>query len=357
MANNGEQSRPVGQMLVSVASGRTVTIDASKVATGSYFTTANTWMNLPVRNFLETAFASCKSVLDPFAGDGHLLTLVSAEFDVAASGFDIQGGRWPENDSLLAVPNPERAVIVTNPPYLANHSAKRKGVHSLAAPYFEAGRDNLYKVALDNCLAAADYVVAIIPETFLHSGYPTDRLVLATVIEDALFADTDAPAVVACFGPESGVGLGQAAQIYLNDSLVGSLNQLHELRLESQARSPRRRIQFNVAHGRVGLRAVDGTKAGERIRFMPGDEFDYSREAIKVSSRLMTYLELPEVSDADLPAVIARANAVLETLRAESQDLVLAPFKGNNNNGRRRRRLDYEMARRLLVQVLDAPKK
>jgi hypothetical protein len=109
-----------------------------------------------------------------------------------------------------------------------------------------------------------------------------------------------------------------------------------------------------VPQGRIGLRAVDGTKAGERIRFMPGDEFEYSREAIKVSSRLMTYVELPEVSDAELPKFIAAANAMLEKLRTDSRDLVLAPFKGNNNDGRRRRRLDYEMARRLLVKVLDS---
>jgi len=245
-------------------------------------------------------------------------------------------------------------VIVTNPPYLANHSAKRKGVLSLAASYFAGGRDNLYKVALDRCLEAADFVVAIIPETFLHSGYPTERLVLATVIEAALFTDTDAPAVVACFGPAAEVGAAGDAEVFLNETRVATLSQLQNLRLQSQAASPRRRVQFNVPQGRIGLRAVDGTKAGERIRFMPGDEFEYSREAIKVSSRLMTYVELPEVSDAELPKFIAAANAMLEKLRTDSRDLVLAPFKGNNNDGRRRRRLDYEMARRLLVKVLDS---
>jgi hypothetical protein len=63
---------------------------------------------------------------------------------------------------------------------------------------------------------------------------------------------------------------------------------------------------------------------------------------------LMTYLDLPHISDSDIPRVISVANAELNRIRKTSGDLVLAPFKGNDRNGRRRRRLDYALARRIL---------
>jgi hypothetical protein len=62
----------------------------------------------------------------------------------------------------------------------------------------------------------------------------------------------------------------------------------------------------------------------------------------------MTYLELPELSDAEVSKLISKANAILSRIRQASGDLVLAPFKGNDKNGKRRRRLDYALARRIL---------
>ena len=62
----------------------------------------------------------------------------------------------------------------------------------------------------------------------------------------------------------------------------------------------------------------------------------------------MTYLELPELSDAQISKLIASSNKMLSEIRKASGDLVLAPFKGNDKNGRRRRRLDYALARKVL---------
>jgi hypothetical protein len=62
----------------------------------------------------------------------------------------------------------------------------------------------------------------------------------------------------------------------------------------------------------------------------------------------MTYLELPELSDAEVSKLISKANAILSRIRKASGDLVLAPFKGNDKNGKRRRRLDYALARKIL---------
>jgi len=368
-------TRKLGEMLVSADRERTVLIDADKVSRGSFFTTDAAWLNTPVRAFLSRALAcndpahSANSktkpiVLDPFAGDGHLLDLVSAEFGASVAGFDISGDKWPKNDSLISIPVPKSAsgakpIIVTNPPYLANHSAKRKGVNSLVASYFAANgkgvrQDNLYKIALDRCLEVADFVVAIIPETFLLSNYDKSRLELAVVIESALFGDTDAPAVVACFGPAQ-VAVGSAsvkpatsAQIFIGERNLGELGDI--LNLRKRGPEPRQRIVFNDPAGRIGFRAVDGSSGQDPIAFVWGDDFQsaYPRESIKVSSRLMTYLDMPNQTDDEVRCTIVHANQLLAEIREKSQDLVLAPFKGNDKNGKRRRRLDYELARTIL---------
>jgi hypothetical protein len=67
-----------------------------------------------------------------------------------------------------------------------------------------------------------------------------------------------------------------------------------------------------------------------------------------VSSRLMTYLDLPNLGDDEIDSIIIRANRALGKVRKDSGDLVLAPFKGNDKSGKRRRRLDYALARKLL---------
>jgi hypothetical protein len=197
-------------------------------------------------------------------------------------------------------------------------------------------------IALENALESADYVVAIIPETFLLSSFPKDRLELAVVIQAELFGDTDAPALVACFGKQA----TKSAVVYIGSRLVGRLNEILELRKPKV--STKLRIVFNDPNGRIGLRAVDGSDGKSPIEFMTANSFDYPPESVVVSSRLMTYLELPELSDAQVAKLIGKANAILTQIRQVSGDLVLAPFKGNDRTGKRRRRLDYALARKIL---------
>ena len=341
-------NRPLGRMLVSKAKNRTVEVDIDKVSLGSFYTTKSGWLTDQVRQFLEKALSESNgNLLDPFAGDGHLLEAMKSDSVLGArvkqaTGFDIQGDAFPFNDSLVAIPNPQRAVIVTNPPYLANHSAKRKGVDQLVAKYFAgSSQKNLYRIALEKALESADYVVAIIPETFLLSTFPKHRLELAVVIQDSLFGDTDAPALVACFTKESCAD----ARIFTGNQSIGNLSEILALR---DSIAPKQKIVFNEPTGRIGLRAVDGSDGKSPIAFVAAVDFIYPAESVAVSSRLMTYLDLPEFSDAEISKLIAEANAVLSQIREASSDLVLAPFKGNDKNGLRRRRLDYALARRIL---------
>ena len=344
-------NRPLGRMLVSKAKNRTVEVDIDKVSLGSFYTTKSGWLTPEVRGFLEKALGhSGGQLLDPFAGDGHLIDLVKSDPILGkqvkqATGFDIQDDTFPFNDSLVAIPNSQRAVIVTNPPYLANHSAKRKGVDQLVAKYFDGStQKNLYRIALEKALESAEYVVAIIPETFLLSTFPKRRLELAVVIQDSLFGDTDAPALVACFTKESCAD----ARIFTGNQSIGNLSEILALR---DSTAPKHTIVFNDHNGRIGFRAVDGSDGKTPIAFVAARDFEYPSDSVAVSSRLMTYLDLPEIGEADLAAVIEQANGILLQIRLASGDLVLAPFKGNDRNGKRRRRLDYGLARKILNQA------
>jgi hypothetical protein len=344
-------NRPLGRMLVSKSGNKTVDIDISKVSLGSFYTTKSGWLTPEVCSFLEKALGhSGGQLLDPFAGDGHLLEAIKSDPILGkqvkqATGFDIQGDTFPFNDSLVSIPNPQRAVIVTNPPYLANHSAKRKGVDQLVAKYFDGStQKNLYRIALEKALESADYVVAIIPETFLLSTFTKHRLELAVVIQDSLFGDTDAPALVACFTKESCAD----ARIFTGNQSIGNLSEILALR---DSTAPKHTIVFNDHNGRIGLRAVDGSDGKTPIAFVAARDFEYPSDSVAVSSRLMTYLDLPEIGEADLAAVIEQANGILLQIRLASGDLVLAPFKGNDRNGKRRRRLDYGLARKILNQA------
>lgn len=328
-------------MTVSRAKGRVVEIDARKVSRGVFLTRGDSWLTPEVRSFIVSA--APRAVLDPFAGEGHMLEAVGKIVAAPQLAYDIDPSfGWPVNDSLKAIPPVEGGLIVTNPPYLAKHSARRKGVRDRVDAYY-GRRDDLYQVALDRCLEAAPGVVAIVPETLLNSDYPKEHLRSVTVLEENPFSDTDCPVCVVCLErrgrPPDEVGIYRAGR------RVGTLADVERMRLRPRG-TPR--IVFNVRTGPIALRAVDLTRPQDAIRFMRRAECDYPAERIVVSSRLVTFIEVPGLPEALVPRVVEKANAILADFRAASGDLTLSPFKGNTTEGRRRRRLDYRTARAIL---------
>ena len=346
MADDGNSERRLGEMLTRAESGHTTQVDVKKVGHGAFNTKGDSWLNSVVRNFIEDS--NLKSAVDPFAGQGDLLKVCEGTLQMEISGFDIQKELgWPVNDSLKSIEQNRSSICVTNPPYLANYSAKRKSMWSMVGQYFEdSGRGDLYEIALDKCLESFDYIVAIIPETFLHSSYPKDRCTLISILEDNPFEDTTFPVCVTCWVAES----GQDALIYSNEKKVMRLSEMNRLK-GNVSRS--NRVIFNDPDGNIGLRAVDGTKAVDRINFMPATDFDYPRSSIKVSSRLMTYLSIPELkTENEIKRFCEKANSILESYRDRSEDVILSGFKGNNKEGKRRRRLDYRLGRKIILEAL-----
>ena len=281
--------RPLGQMLTNSRLNRTTQIDVVKTGLGAFHTTGSSWLNSIVSEFIVST--SLRLAVDPFAGRGDMLNLVGSELSMQKSGYDIdEDAGWEVNDSLVSIPESSGSICITNPPFLANYSARRKSIWPMVGGYYERyGRNDLYEIALDRCLASFGHVVAILPETFLHSAYPKERCERIVVLEENPFNDTTFPVCVTCWSPAT----GQDPDIYVGEDKVARYSDIIRLR-KSVGRSGR--VVFNHPEGNIGLRAVDGTKEGDRIGFFPGNEFGYPRSRIKSSSRLMTYIMVKELT-------------------------------------------------------------
>lgn len=330
-------------MVISHEKGTVKIVDANKISQGAFYTKGEFWLTKPVKDFIKMVLGQTDSALDPFAGNGHILDALQKNFNLKTFGMDINGGKWKKNDSLKKIPKKGNFFICTNPPYLAKHSARRKGVFDLVRNYY-IKFDDLYQVAIAKCFEAARYTVAIIPETFLNSDFPMQHLKAACIIENNPFRDTDQPILVACFDTHFFDG-HKSAKIYKGDEFCLEIRELSKSRY-----SPTKELKiiFNYPKGRLALKAVDGVRPKDKIRFMRAADFYYSRERIRVSSRLLTYIELPTILSKDLDLIIKKANSRLLEIRSSTKDLLLSPFKGNNKEGKRRRRLDYGLARYIL---------
>jgi len=321
-----------------------LTKDTKKVL-GQYFTRQDLWLKPQVEEFITRS--KCSIAYDPFAGKGDLLQAVMGIGEIfQLRGLDIDPVlKWSLNDSLRSIPPLADAIIITNPPYLAKFSAKRKNIHASVAKYYQdSGFVDVYQLALHNCLISADYVVAIIPETFINSGLSIrNRLSQITVLEENPFHDTENPVCVACF--DNRIKDLEDVSVYKNSSYIGTLGYLEQNRLEPSYAIP---MKFNDPEGQIALRAVDSPDPGNPIRFMLKEELDYNMSGIKHSSRLITIISIDPKYNAFISNIIREANHTFLQYRQRTDDILMSPFKGNQKNGVRRRRLDYKSARAII---------
>jgi hypothetical protein len=317
---------------------------SKKVTLGQFFTSKEIWLKPQILDFINKS--RCRVAYDPFAGRGDLLRVAKEVGFNNLVGLDIDKTlNWIINDSLVNIPNIPDAIIITNPPYLSNYSASRKKIFDQVKKYFDTTfYDDLYLLALDKMLEAQDYIVAIVPETFINSNYLNkNKLVSCTVLEENPFDDTDTPVCVLCFDNKE-KNLNNI-QLFKNNNLVSNFQKLEESRLKPTKQIP---ITFNTLEGWLGLRAVDSTNPKDMIRFDYIDNIDYDWiKGIKVSSRLLSIIDI-DIPLSDRDRFIETCNRELSELRKKSADLILSPFKGNMKNGLRRRRLDFLTARAIL---------
>lgn len=320
-----------------------------KTDLGQFNTKLDVWLKPQVADFIKTT--PCTNGLDPFAGGGDLIEVM---FDLdlkEVRGLDIDSNlKWKLNDSLLDIPYYRDTIVVTNPPYYARVSASRKKSPCLI--YFEGNNfADLYQIAIGNVLKKYREAVFIIPETYFltENMFFKEDLHSITVLEDNPFYDTDCPVCVACFS-KGNLFEQPLYDIYKNDQFLFSNAALETILRQYIPKTEMLKITFNDPNGNIGLRGVDGVKSGEKIKFCLPEELNYNADKIKVSSRAITILNVE--GDFNTKDLIDNANLYLNNLREDTEDVIFAPFKGNNKDGKRRRRLDFAWARKILNKGL-----
>lgn len=321
--------------------------EKKKIIYGQFFTKGSVWLREHIKKFILDSKTDL--AYDPFAGAGDLLNVAKELGYSRIEGLDVDANlNWKLNDSLELIPHLDNAIIITNPPYISNYSATRKKVGENLKKYFDASNyDDVYLIALDKMLDAEDYVVAIIPETFINSNYQQkNRLHSITILEENPFDDTDTPVLVACFdGKEKSLS---EVKVYKNDKYVNSLGNIENMRL-----IPNKNIKmiFNDKSGWLGVRCVDTTNPNDMLKFDFKENIDYDWDnGIKVSSRLLTLIQI-DIPESKRKAFIDACNYILNITREQTDDIIFSPFKGNMKNGRRRRRLDFITCRAIIEKA------
>ncbi|BAO73569.1 Eco57I restriction-modification methylase domain-containing protein [Ureaplasma parvum] len=318
-----------------------------KIKLGQFFTRQKFWLKPQIIDFILNS--KCSIAYDPFAGAGNLINISKLYGINKIIGLDIDNHLgWEWNDSLLKIPSINNAIIITNPPYLAKHSATRKKI-DLSKYFNNSIYDDLYLIALERMIEAQKYIVAIIPESFVNSSFKNkDLLSSITILEENPFDDTHTPICVACFD-----GIPKTydkIKIYKNNNYINTLSFLQSLKI-----SPKKtmKILFNDLHGWLGIRAIDGTDDKKSIHFDFKEKIPYNWQTkIKRSSRHYTLINI-DIKQRNRESFINKCNSILQELRNKSADTILTPFMGNTKSGIRRRRMDFKLARAIMEQAFD----
>ncbi|MBF2735769.1 MAG: hypothetical protein ISN26_06840 [Betaproteobacteria bacterium AqS2] len=289
--------------------------------------------NKPFAKWAKAARLPGSEILEPFAGSNSLIKMLAEmglcrhfkSFDVAPADSAVR-----RRDTLARFPK-GFDVCVTNPPWLAKNSATGRGLPFPACRY-----DDLYKYALEKCLANCTYVAALVPESFITSGVFLERLDSFVSITAEIFGDTRQPVGLALFGPDE----TDDTEIWSGKKRVGLLSNLQAQRPQPQRGAVS--VRFNDPDGNVGLFALDNT-IEPSIRFCNVKELaDYD---IRPSCRSITKIMV------DGKVKIAAWNKLLNEFRQSTHDVLMTSFKGIRKDGKYRRRCDWALARGIIHNV------
>ena len=150
-----------------------------------------------------------------------------------------------------------------------------------------------------------------------------------------MFADTDHPTCLALFTPEK----TKDVNVYVCNKHLGTLSTLYDFRPPV---SGDKIIKFNHPNGNVGLLGADNT-GGDSIRFCDPSELEGYN--IRQACRYITKIKVPNNPDIDA------YNKLLKKFRKNTYDILMAPIRGRRKDGKYRRRLDFRLARDMIMHA------
>lgn len=322
---------------------------------GQFFTITNPFDNdlfYKYVNLIEDF--SNKVILEPFCGSNNIVKMINdLGFENKWKCFDINKqeiNNFPKysieiNDSLLNYPKGYK-VAITNPPYLAKNSATKNGIKYMFK------YDDLYKESLSIMLENTDFVVAIIPESFINQGLFHERLYGVSSLTVKMFEDTDCPVCLALFIPKylkEKLFTNNDFMIYKNSGYLGNYNEIIKKKIFFTNGI---KFSFNSPNGKIGLIGIDSVK-GIKIKFVKGEDVDSTK--IKPTSRGITRINsdcIENMNENEIFELIEKCNSILELYRQSTNDVFLTSFKGLREDGYYRRRLDFKTANTILNMAL-----
>ncbi|AIX20512.1 DNA methyltransferase [Synechococcus phage ACG-2014e] len=300
----------------------------SKQLLGQYYTTTDPFNNSGAfRSWYQMVPKT--TILEPFAGAGHLFSYVNAEWH----GYDIEPNH-PDveyRNTFEQFPTGYR-VCITNPPYLAKTVVSRKKLP------VQLIHEDMYLDALQLMLDNCEYVAAIVPSTFWNQRLFKDRLYAWDKFDMQLFTDTDAPAGVAYFVPhrvEHTRTFVNGDEIVLTSDNTPTKTDFH--------------VRFNPHDlAPILVNGIDtNTQNNIHLRMLQDNDVPSlvnSMGKCKPTNRNHFPIESTMVKEADLPAI----NALIEQWRDETMDFFLTSFKSPMASGKYRKRISFMEVRWLL---------
>lgn len=326
----------------------------NKIQNGVFYTIKNCFNNKVFLKWLnDIPNINKQRFIEPFCGQNNIIKMIKdLNYTNNWIAFDINKpsvNYCPDviiqiNDSINNYNGKLNDIVITNPPYLAKNSAKRKGII-----YNDNTYDDIYKVCLNILLSTHNYVVAIIPESFITSKLFLNRLDLIISIPEIIFNDTEVPCCIACFGKNKqdicyDVYSQENHLLNINSNVLEKINNIPKNNLE---------IKFNSLLGQISCICIDNTNTAS-IEFKKGD---YVKDKdIKISSRSKTRIyikQLENKSEEYIDKLINKLNFLIFQYREETKDVFLTSFKGLRKDGKYRRRIDFKTIKKIIIKGIE----
>lgn len=315
--------------------------------------------------FLRAYCPDADLIVDPYAGEGHLLRL----FDCLTISIDVDSAVCPDivADSFVDIPYWLRhCVVVTNPPYSHRHVLQKQNP-KLYEIVTEAGYTDLYEYALRRVISQLDFppIFAVVPENLIASRTTKlrkelyDHIVAVQVHTSSTCEDTDQPTVCVFItpGPASGTDLwidtSRKGRIIVGpDGMRPSLGECDNY------------FDFGLKDGQsewqrdtsILLQATDGGSVDNRIKLMRvSEKFGTRHFHNKISDRAyIQVVPLVDLSESEILKLIRAFNKYVDNWRGKTHGLGLTSFRSNTSGGFRRKRIDFKLARSILNHITRA---
>lgn len=313
---------------------------------GQFYTVVNPFYNKVIKWWLDKNIKPSDILLEPFAGSGNLVRmLLEVGFTNSWKQYDINpaGSNIIKQDTFKNFPTGHR-ICITNPPYLSKISAGTSGI-----PFPQSQFNDLYLHSLDLCLKNCEYVLAIVPCSFIKNNELKSRLSIVIEITDLLFNDTQVPICIALFNYLS----TNDYSVYCDEQFIGRYNDI------KQGFPPHRNYlwdwNFSDKNGAIGFSSIDNVYSAN-IYFTKGA--DVAGRVLTSSNGAYKRISAPHSlnSVSALDKFIDRLNNNLKYYREATDDIYLTPYYTLRKDGKYKRRLTNTEARMLLDYTLDNQK-